>query len=342
MRSRRKAPDGIIQLKDLLFHSGALGDYLRDERRRHGLSLRSLEEQTGVSDSEIHHLETGNQECRLSSFIRICSALGVPPGLALDDVLISSYSFFEPKIENDRLFEELCRERWKRKPDQLNALSGQLARYCCTAAHLLRCADPVRRARSFRYPTEALHSAFTKFANFVSEMRSSLERANVLRALQQQPVAELEALGVLELSFLDDLAVTEHRDLWWPAFDSADRYYKLDDIVAKPYLAVVIGPQTWSELRSRLLLVTRGSGTRAALAREFGVSTAAVSQWLSGASAPTADNTVRLLQFVESAEAKQKQSAGSVSETRPAQKRSKPRRSNYEKTNKPSSDRKKR
>jgi transcriptional regulator with XRE-family HTH domain len=338
MRGRRKTPDGKTQLKDLIFESAALGSYLRFQRLRHGLSLRALEEETGVSDSEIHQLETGSQECRLTSFIRICSVLGVPPGLALDDVLVSSFSFFSLKISKDPLFKELCRERWNRNPDELTALPTQIGMYACTAAHLLRCANPKRRAQTFKYPTEALRIAFTEFAGHASEMTSSLERSNILKALQEQPVAELQARGLLELGFLDHLAEAEQEDLWWPAYDSASRYYDLDDGLAKHYLGHEMEPQTWDELRSRLEKVTRRPGARAALAREFDVSTAAVSQWLSGVSAPTADNTVRLANFVERAEANQKQNAGPVSETRPA-KRSKKGRSKQ--NEKPNSNRKK-
>ena len=89
----------------------------------------------------------------------------------------------------------------------------------------------------------------------------------------------------------------------------------------KRYLAdqmTTVAGMTWNNLRTRLKAATRTPGARVKLARVFGVSTAAVSQWLSGASAPKADTTLRLLKWVTVAEAKQKKSAGSVPEARPA------------------------
>jgi transcriptional regulator with XRE-family HTH domain len=71
----------------------------------------------------------------------------------------------------------------------------------------------------------------------------------------------------------------------------------------------------WSELRSRLRRATKSRGAQAALARKFNVSTAAVAQWLTGASAPTAETTLQLLEWVtaEEAQSKQKKRAGSGS-----------------------------
>lgn len=66
----------------------------------------------------------------------------------------------------------------------------------------------------------------------------------------------------------------------------------------------------WTDLRKRLALLTRPRGARAALARLFRVSPQAVNQWLSGDSNPTAETTLRLLQWVEQEEAKQKTLGG--------------------------------
>ena len=92
----------------------------------------------------------------------------------------------------------------------------------------------------------------------------------------------------------------------------------------------------WLDLRRRLAAVTGGPGVKAQLARELGVSRQAVNEWLSR-TAPSAGLTLRLLQWVTAAEAKQKQSAGSVSDARPAHV-TRARKSKHEK---PNSDRKK-
>lgn len=94
------------------------------------------------------------------------------------------------------------------------------------------------------------------------------------------------------------------------------------DSTVKHYL-VHMGkrPLSWKQLRKRLADACREPGAKTALSRRFNISTAAVSQWLSGATAPKADTTLGLLRWVEEAEAKQQQSksAGSAT-TRPAPK----------------------
>ncbi len=55
----------------------------------------------------------------------------------------------------------------------------------------------------------------------------------------------------------------------------------------------------WEDLRLRLVSVTSRRGVKASLAKDFKVSHAAVSQWLSGASVPTADNALALQKWVE-------------------------------------------
>lgn len=62
----------------------------------------------------------------------------------------------------------------------------------------------------------------------------------------------------------------------------------------------------WNDLRGRLNATLTQFGAKAALAREFNVTPASVSEWLSGDSSPTAETTLRLLQWVTEAESKQR------------------------------------
>jgi transcriptional regulator with XRE-family HTH domain len=73
----------------------------------------------------------------------------------------------------------------------------------------------------------------------------------------------------------------------------------------------------WQELRKNVASATAKRGTRAALARDLGVTPQALNEWLQGRNAPPAEKTLRLLRWVESIEAKQKR-APEVRETRPA------------------------
>jgi transcriptional regulator with XRE-family HTH domain len=62
----------------------------------------------------------------------------------------------------------------------------------------------------------------------------------------------------------------------------------------------------WYSLRSRLGALLSWHGSKSALAREFNVTPASVSEWLSGDSSPEAETTLRLLEWVQAGEAKQK------------------------------------
>jgi len=114
------------------------------------------------------------------------------------------------------------------------------------------------------------------------------------------------------------------------AGDYIKRYLK-----AMPTTEVIV--PTWEVLRSWLIEATVEPGAKASLAREFNVKPAAVSQWLSGATAPTAQTTLRLLNWVVERTELNKKSAGGVSEARPAR-TTRVRKSKHEK---PNSDRKK-
>lgn len=79
----------------------------------------------------------------------------------------------------------------------------------------------------------------------------------------------------------------------------------------------------WDKLRLRLQRATQNPGARSALARQFRVSTATVSQWLSDDERrrvyPAAENTLRLLEWVTAEEAKpQQQKRAGSADTRPA------------------------
>jgi transcriptional regulator with XRE-family HTH domain len=94
---------------------------------------------------------------------------------------------------------------------------------------------------------------------------------------------------------------------------------------------------TWDKLRDSLRAETESPEAKAEVARLLQVTPAAVSQWRLGASAPTADNALRLLQWVVRRREQKEKSAGSASEAPPAR-TTRVRKSKHEK---PHSDRKK-
>ncbi|MDP9481008.1 MAG: helix-turn-helix domain-containing protein [Actinomycetota bacterium] len=54
-------------------------DSLRELRRRRVLTLRELEEESGVSYNTIWRLENGHRQARPSTIRRLAAALGVEP-----------------------------------------------------------------------------------------------------------------------------------------------------------------------------------------------------------------------------------------------------------------------
>jgi transcriptional regulator with XRE-family HTH domain len=88
----------------------------------------------------------------------------------------------------------------------------------------------------------------------------------------------------------------------------------------------------WTLLRKRLQKLAAEYGAKSRIARAFGVSRQAVDHWLNGSAAPAAETALRLLEWVAAEEAKQKTSAGSVSDARPAPS-TRVRKSKHEKPN---------
>ncbi|SRR6266542_1885488 len=364
---RKRSPKEQIEFEDLFFWNNVLGAYLRDERLAQQLSLRDLERQTGVSDSEIHKVETGDQECRLSSFVKICAALGIPPGLVLDEVVSSSFAFFEERARDDPTFKEFCAKVGAGREE---GLAAQIGAFCSIAAQLLRSSNATRKAESLRYPTDSVRKAFYEFAAFVDGTASGLERSNISKMLRRSPVAELRKRGLLDRPFFEDFArrvnaLRAERDdrgifrgegveIWWPLAPRQTPFYSsqeasrhgVREAAAKPDLVAELQKRideesikrywmkmpkrqsTWKDLRRRLRAVTRRYRAQAELARELEVTPQAVAEWLAGASAPTADKTLRILSWVGDEERKQTKKNAGVSEA-PAQKTR--RKSNYEK-----------
>jgi hypothetical protein len=66
----------------------------------------------------------------------------------------------------------------------------------------------------------------------------------------------------------------------------------------------------WEQLRTRLNLALQRRGAKLALTRKLGVSSSSVYEWLADVRTPNAEMTLRLLQWVEQSERKQKPLGG--------------------------------
>jgi transcriptional regulator with XRE-family HTH domain len=56
----------------------AIGDRIREERRRRGLSQEKLAEVAGMDRQAINRIEQGHQSALIDNLIRIAAALDVP------------------------------------------------------------------------------------------------------------------------------------------------------------------------------------------------------------------------------------------------------------------------
>jgi transcriptional regulator with XRE-family HTH domain len=110
----------------------------------------------------------------------------------------------------------------------------------------------------------------------------------------------------------------------WPQWerDAKKNFAKLS---IKHYFIHHMSPPTWDDLRQILVFETQSREAKLALARRLGVSLSAVSQWRSGASAPTADNALQILRWIGERAAKSKQQKQRAGASTPARKLRKPR-----------------
>jgi transcriptional regulator with XRE-family HTH domain len=180
-----------------------LGAYLKIARQRIGFSLRRLERASGVSDSEIFQIEAGSQKCTLESFVRICSALGVPCGYVLDNVVKVEVDPYFTSMRSGPLWaqvEDVVRDLAKEVADEtfIKQVALNLSMMAAFAAHLIRCSRPSARAKEMGYPDDKIKAAFLRFTDWIESDPSPLERLSVLSALVLDPLQEMHRLRLLE------------------------------------------------------------------------------------------------------------------------------------------------
>jgi transcriptional regulator with XRE-family HTH domain len=180
----------------------ALGFYLRRQRVRMGFSLRELEWRSGVSDSIILQIESGRQDCKLESFVRICGALGVSPGHVLDFV---SAVDCEPYLDKIASSKSVINATVKYEQSR-EFIVANLAMVALFVSHLVRCSRPLERAKSVKYPFPKLKGGVVKFAELLEREVSPSERVSILEALVSDPIGELTRFGLFDSSFVAEFA----------------------------------------------------------------------------------------------------------------------------------------
>lgn len=170
-----------------------LGAAIRKLRENAGLSLRALESKSGVPNSEISKIEAGSQDCRLYSFIRIASALGVPAGATIDMILTVDALLYEPAIQADPTFGDMVRPL-KTTASTASFLSAVLAAF---AAQLAISSKPTLVVIDIAYPNAEIRDAFVRFAEAVENGMKVEDRMALLVKLKGSPLQTLKELGLL-------------------------------------------------------------------------------------------------------------------------------------------------
>jgi hypothetical protein len=276
--------------------------------------------------SEIHRVETNQQECRLSTLVMLCAELGVPAGWLLD-LMIRCDTSHHGRIQKDPGFAVLAETLGIADTEGLSRLSLTLGSACLLAAILARVSDPVRRAEFHSYPTEDWRARFLSFADDLAARPPKVDRFQLIQKLRSQPVVQLQKLGLLSRSSLellrDDLKSPKAKrrcgefggEMFSLTFEEASfllglsrgppEYKKIKLTETSDFVTgigdVKIAPQ-WPELKQRLQKATEPVGLKPALAKALGVDPTRISQWLSeskNAREPGGDYALRMLKWVE-------------------------------------------
>lgn len=314
---------------DLICKSAEMFAYLRWLRVTRGLTQAALASAVKISQSELHKVESSQQACRLTTFVGICNALALPPGWALDMMIHGNVVLFHERVAEDPGFALLLESLQIADKSGRKAMAMELSCACLLSAILLRVSCPTRRARFQTYPTADWRERFLNFAQWLEASVEEIDRGEIIRALHEQPIAELQRRGLLSRESLelkrDDLSrpKDERRGgsfggelhgltfgevafLWQvlprglqksllPYKDKIDMSQGACGSVAGMRLEV----PTWNQLKKSIAHLTSERGAKAALAKELGVSRQVLNNWLSdaGQGAPPADLTLRLFRW---------------------------------------------
>lgn len=204
MAQRRKPAVESVDV-EFIDRADQAGGWIRHLRWEQGLSLRQLEAMAGVSASEIFRVENGSAPCRLDTFILLCAALGVPAGSMLDLLISSNFSWFNKTVLADVEFRAVADGLKVKDERARDRFALCLANSCAWAAILLRCAAPLQRAQFVDYPNADVKRRFLEFAGRVAALDKVLDRAAIIRALKQMPVATLRDQGLFSGQYCTDL-----------------------------------------------------------------------------------------------------------------------------------------
>jgi transcriptional regulator with XRE-family HTH domain len=351
--------------------SRLLGEFLRAAREEECLTVRQVADDADLDFSHISKVELGRLDVSVANFMRICFALCLPPGVVLESCSFVSRTIYQVAFFNDDQVKAMASDKGAEADTFRKEAADFLAGTALAVSYLLKSTNPAATVERMSFPVPTQRDRLKAFAKKIPSTLSPLDRRNLLRRIVVHGYSALKALGLVDDSYLEAyLALTlakppKDRRPWIPLPKlpfygdqiNTDDPLKIDVTVLLsdglrrknrklreesgkltvdecPPSGMICGVSSighWKSLAKRIAALTSPPGAKARLAEHFTTSRQAVNKWLSGKGAPNADLTLRLLDWVQAEEAKQKRSPGRAS-TRPERKTQLRSSKAYEKT----------
>lgn len=316
---------------DVEFSPEILGKTLARARKSLRISLRDLSKVSGVSPSQILRIESGEFDCLVSSLVRLGVALGIRFTVLLEHSLSEIRSPYQISLTRE-VATPLDLEL-PDTPDNKEALKDLVLGGCSVVTRLMRSANPVAVANELEYPSQEIEQRFMKLAGSIAAHNYTPRTCvDFITTLQSRPFHTLRSF----FNFPTPDNVREHAAVfrskrralffpWMPIgrvlfFESEEGAADFLRFESKNYLTIggslpMLSPMpTWDQLKVDVRRLAKPRGSKAALARHCQVTRQAVATWLDTESTtePGATATLKLLQWVEAAKARQQKSSGTV------------------------------
>jgi transcriptional regulator with XRE-family HTH domain len=323
----------------------------------------------GLDFSHISKIELGRLDVSVGNFIRICFALCLPPGVVLESCsFVSRGTYREPFFNDDQVKAMASGKGAEAETFRMQA-ADFLGGTALAVSYLLKSTNPVATVERLSFPVPAQRDRLRTFAKKIPSTLSPLDRRNLLIEIVVHGYSALKALGLVDDSWIEAYVALaraqppKDRRPWIPLpklpfygdqiqtddplkidvtvllsdglrrksrkLREENRKLTVDECPPSGMICGVSSIGHWKSLVKRIAALTSPPGAKVRLAQQFDTTRQAVNKWLSGKGAPNAELTLRLLDWVQAEEAKQKRSSGRAS-TRPERK-TQVRKSHHEK-----------
>lgn len=289
-----------LTFKPLLDTERAVGLRVGDGRRYARLSQTTLAQATGMTRDQIANIEAGRVMLRFLAGWKVCEHLNVNQlwlatgrfpqkpfcRVSIANIItrIPESARFTQVCLGVLLFDDLKAATTAAAKDTVDYIDSSLPPAPCPPAGYLEKSCAAVKGALRHYNEQELKNWIINELNNDAPLRYQVEMVfTALEVLREQIAAEEKS----------KLRV---------------------DTFTPPAIIRPMSSETgyWKALVRRLVKLTSRTGAKAELAREMEVTRQAVNKWLSGKGAPSAELTLRVLNWVGRAEVKQKQSPVSV------------------------------